>query len=160
MTPLSTLLSRMTPSEQGLSLAIPPDWMQGRTAYGGLQGALVVAAMQRQVEEGLPLRSLQMSFIAPDCVYHNMPDEPVKGYQAVRELLSGYITGTDQAEIIVTNIAESANGTVLSERIDRFRMKGKVVDCPVMGAAEIVNGKITHWRDYYDNARLFAQSRT
>lgn len=65
MTPLSTLLSRMTPSEQGLSLAIPPDWMQGRSAFGGLQGALVVAAMQRQVEAGLPLRSLQMSFIAP-----------------------------------------------------------------------------------------------
>lgn len=102
----------------------------------------------------------QMSFITQDCVYHNMPDDPVVGYKAVRELLSGYITGTDHAEIIVTNIAESANGTVLSERIDRFRMKGKTVDCPVMGAAEIVNGKIKHWRDYYDNARLFAQTRS
>jgi limonene-1,2-epoxide hydrolase len=102
----------------------------------------------------------QMSFITQDCIYHNMPDEPVVGYKAVRELLSGYITGTGTTEIIVTNIAESANGTVLTERMDRFRMKGKVVDCPVMGAAEIVNGKIKHWRDYYDNAKLFAQTRT
>ncbi len=65
MTPLSTLLSRMTPTDEGLSLVIPPDWMQGRSAFGGLQGALVVAAMQGKVEAGLPLRSLQMSFIAP-----------------------------------------------------------------------------------------------
>jgi limonene-1,2-epoxide hydrolase len=60
-------------------------------------------------------------------------------------------------EIIVHNIAETPSGTVLTERLDRSRIKGKWIEAPVMGAAEIINGKIKHWRDYYDNLRLRAQ---
>jgi acyl-coenzyme A thioesterase PaaI-like protein len=65
MTPLSILMSTMSCGERSVALTVPPDWMQGRSAFGGLQGAVVVAAMQRVVESGIPLRTLQMSFIAP-----------------------------------------------------------------------------------------------
>ena len=99
----------------------------------------------------------QMSFIADDSTYHNMPDDPIIGGAKIRALLGGYLTGSDATEIIVHSIAETRSGTVLTERLDRFRSKGKWIDCPVMGTAEIVDGKIKHWRDYYDNLRLSAQ---
>ena len=44
---------------------IHEDWMQGRTVFGGLQVALAVRAMRGLLEPGLPLRSLQATFIAP-----------------------------------------------------------------------------------------------
>lgn len=44
---------------------IHEDWMQGRTVFGGLQVALAVRAMRDMLEPGLPLRSLQATFVAP-----------------------------------------------------------------------------------------------
>jgi len=73
-------------------------------------------------------------------------------------LLSGYLSNSDDTEIMITDIAEAKSGVVLTQRLDRFRIKGgKWIDCPVMGAARIENGKIKEWRDYYDNLRLRAQ---
>ena len=92
----------------------------------------------------------QMSYIPENGIYHNMPDAPIVGKPKIRELLSGYLTNSDATEIIVKNIAEAKPGLVLTERVDRFRRNGKWIDCPVMGAAEVENGKIKHWRDYYD----------
>ena len=44
---------------------VPQDWTQGRTLFGGLQAALLVRAMRAQVEPGLPLRTLQTTFVGP-----------------------------------------------------------------------------------------------
>lgn len=44
---------------------IPLNWMQGRTAYGGLSAAFALAAAQRQLDEPWPLRSAQFTFLAP-----------------------------------------------------------------------------------------------
>ena len=100
----------------------------------------------------------QMSYIGEDSIYHNMPDEPISGIAGIRALLSGYLTSSEATEIIVHNISEASSGTVMTERLDRFRLKGgKWIDCPVMGAADIENGKIKQWRDYYDNLRIRAQ---
>lgn len=99
----------------------------------------------------------QMTFIAENAIYHNMPDEPVTGTKAIRELLGGY-TKVEKAEIIVHRIVEAPDGTVLTERLDRFLMPGgKWIDCPVMGSCDIKDGKIVVWRDYYDNLKLRAQ---
>lgn len=46
-------------------IIIPADWMQGRSAFGGLQAALLVQAMRSRVPDAPPLRTLQTSFIAP-----------------------------------------------------------------------------------------------
>ena len=99
----------------------------------------------------------QMSYIPENGIYHNMPDAPIVGKANIRMLLSGYLTGSDATEIIVKEIAEAKPGLVFTERLDRFRSKGKWIDCPVMGAAEVENGKIKHWRDYYDIAFLAKQ---
>ena len=47
------------------SLELSPDWLQGRTAYGGWQAALGLRAMERVLGDAVPLRSLQVNFIAP-----------------------------------------------------------------------------------------------
>lgn len=112
--------------------------------------AICKAAQMRDLET-------QMSFIADDSTYHNMPDDPSVGRAQIRAMLGEFLNGSDATEIIVHNIAETPSGTVLTERLDRSRIKGKWIEAPVMGAAEIINGKIKHWRDYYDNLRLRAQ---
>jgi limonene-1,2-epoxide hydrolase len=100
----------------------------------------------------------QMSFIDEDSIYHNMPDEPIVGRAGIRALLSGYLNSSDATEIRVLAISEARPGLVLTERIDRFRVKGgKWIDCPVMGAAEVRDGRLKHWRDYYDNEYLRKQ---
>lgn len=43
----------------------PQSWTQGRTLFGGLQAALLVRAMRTYVEPGLPLRTLQTTFVGP-----------------------------------------------------------------------------------------------
>jgi acyl-CoA thioesterase len=41
------------------------DWLQGRSAFGGLQGALGLRAMRDLVPATLALRTLQVTFLAP-----------------------------------------------------------------------------------------------
>lgn len=60
------LLAKAKPLDDGFSLAIPEDWHQGRTAYGGFSATSALAAAMRIGGEELPaLRSAQVSFVAP-----------------------------------------------------------------------------------------------
>jgi len=52
--------------DRRLRLSIPPEWHQGRTAYGGFSSALALsAAMEAGGADLPPLRSAQISMIAP-----------------------------------------------------------------------------------------------
>lgn len=62
---LNELLARAEPRGDGFALAIPEDWHQGRTAYGGLSAALALAAAQQVGGDLPPLRSAQVSFVGP-----------------------------------------------------------------------------------------------
>jgi len=64
LTPFSVLLSRIQAGEGAASLDVPEDWLQGRTLFGGLQAVIGLAAM-RSVAPGAPLRSMQVTFLAP-----------------------------------------------------------------------------------------------
>ena len=44
---------------------VSEDWLQGRSAFGGLQAALALRAMRELVPADMPLRTLQVTFIAP-----------------------------------------------------------------------------------------------
>lgn len=60
----SELMSAATVDGATVSLNITEDWLQGRTAFGGLQAALALRAMRTVVPEA-PLRTLQGTFLAP-----------------------------------------------------------------------------------------------
>jgi|HubBroStandDraft_1064217.scaffolds.fasta_scaffold46339_2 acyl-CoA thioesterase len=65
MTHFSQLLSSARKEDGVWRTTVPDDWMQGRSVFGGLQGALAVRAMRSCVAAEVPLRVLQMTFIAP-----------------------------------------------------------------------------------------------
>ena len=49
-------------------VTVPPDWLQGRTVFGGMQMALAARAMRTALplpSAALPLRSAQMTFVGP-----------------------------------------------------------------------------------------------
>lgn len=65
MTSFSRLLDALHPQDEGFGATLPTDWLQGRTAYGGLSAALCLAAMHRQHAALPPLRSAQFCFVGP-----------------------------------------------------------------------------------------------
>lgn len=65
MAGLGAMLAGAEPLEGGFAVNITEDWLQGRTAYGGLTSALALAAARGVSDELPPLRSGQFSMIAP-----------------------------------------------------------------------------------------------
>jgi acyl-CoA thioesterase len=49
---------------------VHPEWMQGRAVFGGLQAVLAVHAMRGLIEADIPLRTLQVAFVAPSTSSH------------------------------------------------------------------------------------------
>ena len=96
-------------------------------------------------------------FDSTNCVFHNIPWEPLSGTEAIREFLQNMINSSSEINWQVHNIAETTTGAVLTERTDRFRFLGKPMEVPVMGIFELQNGKITAWRDYFDTKQVNEQ---
>ncbi|WP_438864878.1 acyl-CoA thioesterase [Neptunicella sp.] len=48
-----------------VTLSIPKDWTQGRTAFGGISAALVYQTMRNQIDQQRLLRSLTTNFVGP-----------------------------------------------------------------------------------------------
>lgn len=65
MTPVADILASAQPTETGFTVTLPADWMQGRTAYGGISSAIALHAAQSCEPDLPPLRSAQVSFIGP-----------------------------------------------------------------------------------------------
>ncbi|MBB4839049.1 acyl-CoA thioesterase [Sphingomonas kyeonggiensis] len=65
MTPLATILAEAVRTESGFTSTVHTDWMQGRTAYGGLSAALALQAALEVEPDLPPLRSAQVAFIGP-----------------------------------------------------------------------------------------------
>jgi len=57
-------MSRVEAAAGEARVDVPDDWLQGRTLFGGLQAAIGLAALRSVVPDS-PLRSLQVTFIAP-----------------------------------------------------------------------------------------------
>jgi acyl-CoA thioesterase len=62
---LSELLRNARRNSGSLICDVSDDWMQGRSAFGGLQGAFALEAMRTLVDASFPLRTFQMTFVAP-----------------------------------------------------------------------------------------------
>ena len=93
------------------------------------------------------------AFFTDDAVYHNIPQAPVRGREAIANLIDSFIRpgppGIESIEFRVINIA--ANGPiVMTERVDVFRVADKSFELQVMGTFEITDSKINAWRDYFD----------
>ena len=69
MTELTDLLASFAPGEDDghdvWRVTVSEDWLQGRTAYGGLAAALCLQAAMVQTPDLPPLRSAQFAFVGP-----------------------------------------------------------------------------------------------
>jgi limonene-1,2-epoxide hydrolase len=98
-----------------------------------------------------------LTYLDTECFYHNIPIKPVTGTEAIKRVLAPMLDVASKVDWNVHNIAETVTGNVLTERTDRFLIKGIWVEVPVMGTFEIHDGKITAWRDYFDVNQVISQ---
>lgn len=96
------------------------------------------------------------ALVTEDCFYHNVPIAPVEGRAAVAEFIRTFLANVVTAEFDILAIAETADGVVLTERVDRFDYGGARVDLPVMGSFHVRDGLIARWLDYFDMAPFAA----
>lgn len=62
----AAVLGSARPLDGGFALTITEDWLQGRTAFGGLTAALAYEMAKRAGGDGLPpLRSAHIAFVGP-----------------------------------------------------------------------------------------------
>ena len=96
-----------------------------------------------------------ISHFGDDIVYHNIPMEKLSGLAAVES----YLRAAGPFEHCAWEVrAVAANGEkVLTERIDRMTVRGRMVTLPVMGTFRVRGGLIREWRDYFDLASYRAQ---
>ncbi len=94
-----------------------------------------------------------VKFVADDMEYVNVPfgfeAGTVIGPDGMRAVLVPAFAGVTRNEFIVRTTATNAD-TVFVERLDRHRLANGWVELPVTGVFTVRDGKITHWRDYFD----------
>lgn len=99
---------------------------------------------------------LLLQQMAPDCVYHNMPWPQLVGHDAIRGGLADFLASAQAVDWQVLHAAETAQGAVLTERMDRFLIGETWLEMQVMGTFEWSDGVIVRWRDYFDSAQFSA----
>lgn len=65
VTHLAQLLHSRVQDGQRVRFTVTPDWLQGRTTFGGLLSLLAVQAMRDVCGNNWPLRALQTNFVGP-----------------------------------------------------------------------------------------------
>ena len=65
LTGFSKMLGTLAAVDDQFVISLPADWLQGRTAYGGLSASLCLEATLRAFADLPPLRSAQFAFIGP-----------------------------------------------------------------------------------------------
>lgn len=84
-----------------------------------------------------------------------MSEQPQRGRQAVLAALASIFGRFEHITFEIKNLA-TVGEVVLTERIDRLGTTGHTVPIPVMGAFEVHDGLIHHWRDYFDRTSATA----
>ena len=101
-----------------------------------------------------------LAFLADDVEYDNVPMGKMHGIDQVRAGLGPFVGRFDEIDWPVSRIASSGTvdeGTVFTERVDRFRRGDTWIELPVNGVFEVRDGRIALWRDYFDLASFTSQ---
>jgi hypothetical protein len=65
LTGFSQVIAALQHQGDHFTIVLPSDWLQGRTAYGGLSAALCLQTTLRSFPDLPPLRSAQFVFVGP-----------------------------------------------------------------------------------------------
>ncbi len=89
------------------------------------------------------------ALVAETISYENMPMAPIVGRDAVASTLAMFLEPATDVEWVT--LRELVDGDwVMNERLDRFKIGDGWLELPVAGVFEVVDGRITLWRDYFD----------
>jgi limonene-1,2-epoxide hydrolase len=91
-----------------------------------------------------------LSMMTPDARYLNVGLPEAVGHEAIRGFIAPFLAGAANVAWTVRHIGETADGTVLTERMDVFDLNGRNLEIPVMGVFEFRDNRICAWRDYFD----------
>lgn len=97
---------------------------------------------------GVPDADGMVALFAEDGVYHNIPEDPMVGHEAIRSWLQA-VCAHVRVEVDVQHLACQGEW-VLSERVDTHILGEKQIALPVMNVSHVVDGKLMLFRDYYD----------
>ncbi|MES2492171.1 MAG: limonene-1,2-epoxide hydrolase family protein [Pseudomonadota bacterium] len=97
------------------------------------------------------LRGSFHDYLADDVVYENVDLTHTTNRADALHLIDNFLPGLDHITIDMLAVAVNGN-KVLTERIDYLRNKEDEVlsTIRVMGIFEVVDDRITAWRDYFD----------
>ena len=109
--------------------------------------AIVISLVKALEEDN---KDKVLSHFSEDIVFNNIPMDTVTGHEALWSLLRPMHDMADEIQWEVHNIAEMANGAVMTERSDKYLINGHWAHFDVMGIFEFRGDKICHWRDYFD----------
>ncbi len=92
--------------------------------------------------------------LAPDCRYENVPLPHLTciGPDQAYDFLMAMMQRWEAVEFTLP-LVRGDSSAVMVERVERFRRRsgaGEDVVLRSMGAFELRDGMITHWRDYFD----------
>ncbi len=97
-----------------------------------------------------------LELVADGCEYDNVPMGKMFGRAAIAAALGPFLAGATQVEWAVHREATTGS-VVFNERVDRFCFAHGWVEIPVTGVWEVIDGKISLWRDYFDEAMFRSQ---
>jgi limonene-1,2-epoxide hydrolase len=90
-------------------------------------------------------------YFAEDGVYHNIPSEPLRGREAIRTAIAGWLTRMADFRVEFRNVV-SAGDVVMTERVDHWVTNGRATALPVVGVFELEGGKIRALREYFNRS--------
>jgi len=88
-------------------------------------------------------------YFCEDGCYYNMPANPVKGRDNVRQFIAGFTANWTETSWEIVHLVADGD-VVCCERLDRTKFAEGGVDLPCFGVFEMSDGKIKEWRDYFD----------
>jgi limonene-1,2-epoxide hydrolase len=92
---------------------------------------------------------------ATDGILHSMMSEPIVGREEIRARLTDLLDGIEHIELQIVNMG-IVDDVVVLERVDDFVYQGRHSRVPVVGIMQIQDGKVSEWREYYDQASLLS----
>ena len=101
------------------------------------------------------------ALLAEDLVYENIGFGPTSLSEALPTVNGAtaaldFLAAMEDADW-TTHRQHTFGQVVVNERTDRFTFGGTRISIPVAGIFEVVDGRITYWRDYFDAAVMTQQ---
>ena len=91
-----------------------------------------------------------LEMMTPDARYLNVGLPEAVGHDAIRAFIAPFLAGASRVAWAVRHIAETAEGAVMTERVDVFELSDRHLEIAVMGVFEFRGDQICAWRDYFD----------